>query len=182
MNGRYDQCGAEQPRYRSRGDRHCPQCQSRATEASSERQRANQLRVPYFHVVFPLPHRRNPWVQSHPEVIYRALFHAVWATLNAFGRDPKRLGGQLGMTGVLHTWGQSLCQHVHLHCLVPGGALAKDGTWAPVKGSYLFRCRDQVLWFAFGIFLGSFWTYYSLVRRPVNNSEANRETRFSLFS
>jgi len=131
LGGRCDRCGAEQPRYRSCGDRHCPQCQGRATEAWSERQSANQLPVPYFHRVFTLPHRLNPWVQSHPEVIYRALFHAAWGTLDAFGHDPKRQGGQLGMTGVLHTWGQSLCQHVHLHCLVPGGALADDGTWLP---------------------------------------------------
>jgi len=138
LEGRCDRCGAEQPRYRSCGDRHCPQCQGRATEEWCERQSTNQLPVPYFHRVFTLPHRLNPWVQSHPEVIYRALFHAAWGTLDAFGHDPKRLGGQLGMTGVLHTWGQSLCQHVHLHCMVPGGALADDGTWLPARGSYLF--------------------------------------------
>jgi len=80
-------------------------------------------------------------VQSHPEVIDRALFQATWGTLDAFGHDAKRLGGQLGMTGVLHTWGQSLCQHVHLHCLVPGGALADDGTWLPARGSDLFPVR-----------------------------------------
>jgi len=141
LTARCDRCGAEQPRYYSCGDRHCPQCQGRATEAWTECQRGDQLPVAYFHRVFTLPHRLNPWVQSHPEVIYRALFHAVWATLNAFGHDPKRLGGQLGMTGVLHTWGQSLIQHVHLHCLVPGGALADDGSWVPVKGSYLFPVR-----------------------------------------
>jgi len=140
LEGRCDRCGAEQPRYRSCGDRHCPH-QGRATEAWSERQSANQLPVPYFHLVFTLPHRLNPWVQSHPEVIYRALFRAAWGTLNAFGHDAKRLGGQLGMTGVLHTWGQCLCQHVHLHCLVPGGALADDGTWLPARGSYLFPVR-----------------------------------------
>jgi len=141
LEGHCDRCGAEQPRYRSCGDRHCPQCQGRATEAWSEHQSANQLPVPYFHRVFTLPHRLNPWVQSHPEVIYRALFHAAWGTRDAFGHDPKRLGGQLGMTGVLHTWGQSLCQHVHLHCMVPGGALADDGSWVPVQGSYLFPMR-----------------------------------------
>jgi len=97
--------------------------------------------VPYFHRVFTLPDRLNPWVQSHPEVIYRALIQAVWGTLDAFGHNAKRLGGQLGITGVLHTWGQSLCDHVHLHCLVPGGALADDGTWLPARGSYLFPVR-----------------------------------------
>jgi hypothetical protein len=74
---RCDGCGAEQPRYRSGGDRHCPQCQGRASEAWCERQRAEQLPVPYLHLVFTLPHRLNPWVQRHPEVIYRGLFHSV---------------------------------------------------------------------------------------------------------
>jgi len=141
LSAECDQCGAEQPRYRSCGDRHCPQCQGRATEAWSERQRAAALPVAYFHLVFTLPHRLNPWVQSHPEVIYRALFQSAWSTLDAFGHNPKHLGGQLGMTGVLHTWGQSLGQHVHLHCLVPGGALAEDGRWVPVKGHYLFPVK-----------------------------------------
>jgi len=69
------------------------------------------------------------------------LFQAAWGTLDAFGHDAKHLDGEFGMTGVLHTWGQSLCQHVHLHCLVPGGALADDGTWLPAKGSSLFPVR-----------------------------------------
>lgn len=77
----------------------------------------------------------------HPEVIYRLLFKAVWATLKAFGADPKRLGGQLGMTAVLHTWGQQLWRHVHLHCLIPGGALDAAGQWQAARGSYLFPDR-----------------------------------------
>jgi len=97
--------------------------------------------VPYFHLVFTLPHRLDPWVQVHPETLYRVLFRSVWKTLNAFAQDPRRLGGQLGMSAVLHTWGQTLCRHVHLHCLVPGGVLSKEGVWIPVKGSYLFPVR-----------------------------------------
>ena len=81
----------------------------------------------YVHVVFTVAHALNGWVQLHPEVIHRLLFQAAWGTLQAFGRDPKRLDGMLGMTAVLHTWGQTLNQHVHLHCLVPGGALTDDG-------------------------------------------------------
>jgi len=95
FSARCDHCGAERPRYRSCGNRHCPRCQGRgrATKEWCERLRADQLPVPYFHLVLTLPHRLNPWVQSHPEVIYRALFQAAWATLDAFGHDPKRLGG-----------------------------------------------------------------------------------------
>jgi hypothetical protein len=99
------------------------------------------LPVPYHHVVFTLPHELNGWVQLHPEVIYRLLFAAAWATIQAFGRDPKRLGGQMGMTAVLHTWGQNLSQHVHLHCLVPAGGLSEEGNWKAIKGNYLFPVK-----------------------------------------
>ncbi|NEV65492.1 transposase, partial [Thiorhodococcus minor] len=66
---------------------------------------------------------------------------SVWATLSAFGADAKRLDGQLGMTAVLHTWGQTLTRHVHLHCLVPGGAVSASGEWHPAKSTYLFPVR-----------------------------------------
>jgi Putative transposase len=77
----------------------------------------------------------------HPEIIYPLLFQSVWNTLDAFGRDPKRLNGTLGMTCVLHTWGQTLGRHVHLHCLIPGGALTEAGDWHPAKSNYLFPVR-----------------------------------------
>jgi hypothetical protein len=77
----------------------------------------------------------------HPEVIYGLLFQAAWETLRSFGEDPKRLGGQLGMTAVLHTWGSTLTRHVHLHCLVPGGALTPEGTWQASRSDYLFPVR-----------------------------------------
>ena len=92
-----------------------------------ERQRADVLPVTYHHVVFTLPSALNGWVGLHPEVIYRALFASAWKTLAAFGADPKRLDGQMGMSAVLHTWGEALTRHVHLHCLVPGGALGSRG-------------------------------------------------------
>jgi hypothetical protein len=138
---RCERCGQEQRWYHGCRDRHCPQCQGRATRRWAERQQAAVLPVAYYHLVFTLPHRLNGWVQLHPDVIYRRLFRCAWTTLKAFGRDPKRLGGQLGMSAVLHTWGQTLIQHVHLHCLLPGGALADDGQWKPVKGDYLFPVR-----------------------------------------
>jgi len=137
-----DQCEFEQDRYHSCRNRHCPQCQFRATETWSEKQQDALLPVPYFHVVFTLPHEINDWVKSSPETVYRLLFESVWLTLKRFGADRKRLAGQLGMTGVLHTWGQTMVQHVHLHCLVPGGALAAEGAqWNPVRSPYLFPDR-----------------------------------------
>ena len=99
------------------------------------------LPVTYRHLVFTLPEVLNGWVEVHPEVVYALLFETVWATLSAFGADPKRLDGQLGMTAMLHTWGQTLVRHVHLHCLVPGGALGADGTWHPAQSTYLFPVR-----------------------------------------
>lgn len=144
MGGRLwhcNRCAHDQVQYFSCRDRHCPQCQGRAIQDWSERQRADVLPVPYHHLVFTLPHQLNGWVQLHPDVIYRLLFKAVWATLDQFGRDPKRLGGQLGMTAVLHTWGQTLTQHVHLHCLVPAGALSANGQWRAASRAYLFPVR-----------------------------------------
>jgi len=91
--------------------------------------------------VFTLPHALDGWVQVHDREIYTLFFAAVWATLRAFAADPKRLDGQLGMTAVLHTWGQTLIRHVHLHCLVPGGALSEQGQWHPAKSTYLFPVR-----------------------------------------
>ena len=134
-------CGFEQPQYHSCRDRHCPQCQGQAQHAWCQKQLESVLPVTYYHLVFTLPHTLNGWVELHPEVIYRCLFQSVWETLNGFGQDPKRLNGTLGMTAVLHTWGQNLSRHVHLHCLVAGGALTETGDWHPAKSNYLFPVR-----------------------------------------
>jgi hypothetical protein len=91
--------------------------------------------------VFTLPHALNTWVERHPRELYGLLFDTVWATLSAFGADPKRLGGELGMTAVLHTWGQTLTRHVHLHCLLPGGAFTAQGRWRAARSTYLFPVR-----------------------------------------
>ncbi|MDT8388801.1 MAG: IS91 family transposase [Thiogranum sp.] len=137
-----DRCEFEQHRYHSCRNRHCPQCQRKASEAWCEQRTAQLLPVPYFHLVFTLPHRLNPWAELHPEVIYRALFQSVWATLKAFAQDPKRLDGDLGMVAILHTWGQNLSRHIHLHCLVPGGAWNEEAhQWRSAKSNYLFPVR-----------------------------------------
>lgn len=145
LGGRRLQCGecdyaVEQ--YHSCRNRHCPQCQKQATEAWLAKRQEDLLPVPYFHLVFTLPHTLNGWVQCHPETMYAVLFRAVWRTLKQFGRDAKRLNGDLGMTAVLHTWGQNMGQHVHLHCLIPGGALSQNGReWHPAKSTYLFPVK-----------------------------------------
>ena len=136
-----DGCGERPLLYHACRDRHCPRCQRQASLDWCERQRAAVLPVTYHHLVFTLPETLNGWVQLHPKEVYDLLFETVWGTLSAFGADPKRLDGQLGMTAMLHTWGQTLVRHVHLHCLVPGGAWGADGTWHPATSTYLFPVR-----------------------------------------
>jgi hypothetical protein len=136
-----DRCHDPVRLYHACRDRHCPRCQRRASEAWCERERAAVLPVTYHHLVFTLPHALNGWVALHPRELYGLLFESVWATLSAFGADPRRLGGQLGMTAVLHTWGQALTRHVHLHCLLPGGAFGANAQWRSARSTYLFPVR-----------------------------------------
>ena len=104
--------------------------------------KADLLPIPYFHVVFTLPHALNALAQGNPRVLYALLFRAAADTLLTFGRDPRHLGGTIGITAILHTWGQALTQHLHLHCLVTGGALAADRSrWIAGRSSFLFPVR-----------------------------------------
>jgi len=120
-------------------DRHCPKCQHQASVQWGKTQCEALLPVTYHHIVFTLPSELNAWVGLHPEVIYRLFFDSVWSTLKRFGENPKHLGGQIGVTSVLHTWGENLSRHVHIHCLVPGGALNEK--WISARGNYLFPVR-----------------------------------------
>src|SRR3989441_5849588 len=137
-----DTCGAERIAYNSCRNRHCPKCQTLAKERWLAARRAELLPVEYFHVVFTLPHALNALAQGNPRVIYTLLFRAVAATLTTFGRDPRHLGGDVGGTAILHTWGQNLSQHLHLHCVVTGGALTPDGArWIAAPPGFLFPVR-----------------------------------------
>jgi len=137
-----DHCGALSIRYCSCRNRHCPKCQTLAKQRWLERQCADLLDIDYWHLVFTLPHELNPLAQGNPRVIYRLLFRAASQTLLEFGRNPRWLGGELGITMVLHTWGQKLDQHIHVHCVVTGGALSPDGErWIPAKPGFLFPVR-----------------------------------------
>jgi len=137
-----EQCGATRIAYNSCRNRHCPKCQTLAKERWLAARQADLLPVEYFHVVFTLPHTLNPFAQGNPRVCYALLFQAARATLAAFGADPRHLGGEVGGLAILHTWGQTLEQHVHLHCLVLGGALTRDGSrWLSAKPGFLFPVR-----------------------------------------
>ncbi len=137
-----DRCGATRITYNSCRNRHCPKCRSLPKERWLAARRADLLPIPYFHVVFTLPHDLNALAQGNPRTIYALLFRAAADTLLTFGRDPHHLGGTIGITAILHTWGQNLSQHIHLHCLVTGGALAGDQSrWIAGRSSFLFPVR-----------------------------------------
>src|SRR5688500_5631649 len=133
-----DTCGVQQYHYHSCRTRHCPKCHTRAKEQWLERQRAQLLPVPYFHVVFTLPHELNALTRLNARVLYGLLFESAAQTLQGFAANPRWLGGELGFTLVLHTWSQTLMHHPHVHGLVSGGALTTDGRWQPAKPGFLF--------------------------------------------
>jgi len=120
-------CGRTRPVYNSCRNRHCPKCQSVAQASWREAQQARLLPIPYFHVVFTLPHALNPLARANPRRLYTLLFRTVVDTLNTFAHDPRHLGAEIGITAVLHTWSQTLTDHLHLHCIVTGGGLSADG-------------------------------------------------------
>jgi len=127
-------------------NRHCPNCQGAAARDWLAQQEAALLPVPYFHLVFTLPHALNPLIQQNQRALYTLLFTAASQTLLEFGQ--RRFGVQLGVTAVLHTWSQTLLDHYHLHCIVPGGGLTADGSqWVRTSPRYLFAVRALSLVF-----------------------------------
>jgi hypothetical protein len=137
-----DACGARQVAYNSCRNRCCPKCQGGERAKWLAAQHAALLPVEYFHIVFTLPHALNALVRVNPRRLYALLFRAAAATLQSFARDPRHLGAELGVTAVLHTWGQNLSQHVHVHCLVTGGGLTPDGRqWVSARPGFLFPVR-----------------------------------------
>lgn len=136
-------CGHIRISYNSCRNRHCPKCQGAEKEKWIQAREAELLPVPYFHLVFTLPDTLNQLCMHHPARMYNILFGSVWATINSFGHDAKWLGAQTGMISILHTWGQTMTLHPHLHCIVPGGGLTKQHGWRTAKseGKYLFDVK-----------------------------------------
>lgn len=121
-----DHCQYTHIQYRSCRNRHCPKCQGLAREKWIEQRQAELLPVEYFHVVFTVPEPIAQVAFYNKEIVYEILFHAAAQTLLTVARDPQRLGVQIGFFAVLHSWGQSLHFHPHLHCVVPGGGLSPE--------------------------------------------------------
>lgn len=137
---RCEHCGARHFVPHGCGNRHCPDCQGRQAAEWLEGQEALLLPVPYFHVVFTLPHGLNPLVQQNRRALYDLLFQSAAQTLLLFGRN--NLGVQLGLTLVLHTWSQTLLDHYHVHCIVTGGGFElQGGGWKSVAPKFLFPVR-----------------------------------------
>ena len=138
-----DNCGHIRISYNSCRNRHCPKCQAVQREAWIAAREAELLPVSYFHVVFTLPEALNRLCMHEPEKIYNTLFATAWSVMESFAHDKKHLGAEAGMVAVLHTWGQTLSLHPHLHCIVPAGGLTKQNKWKHAKseGKFLFPVK-----------------------------------------
>jgi hypothetical protein len=140
LGGHVDQCDAcsyQRVSYNSCRNRHCPKCQSLAKARWLEARMADLLPVSYFHVVFTLPEQLASLALQNKRVVYNILFASVAETLRTIAADPKHLGAEIGFLAVLHTWGQTLRHHPHLHCVVPGGGISLDGrSWVSCRQGF----------------------------------------------
>jgi hypothetical protein len=137
-----DRCGYRKISYCSCRNRHCPKCHERARAQWLEQRAAELLPVEYFHVVFTLPQRLAPLALQNQRLIYGILFRAAAETLTRIAGDPRHLGARIGFLAVLHTWGQNLNHHPHLHCVVPGGGIALDQRrWISCRRQFLFPVK-----------------------------------------
>ena len=137
-----DDCGMTRIAYNSCRNRHCPKCQGRARAAWLAAREADLLSVPYFHVVFTLPAPIAAIAFQNKAVVYAILFKAAAEAMTTLAANPRRLGAEIGGVAVLHTWGQALTHHPHIHCVVPGGGLSPDGTrWIASRPNFFLAVK-----------------------------------------
>ena len=145
LGGHVDECDSCSHRtisYNSCRNRHCPKCQGSAQAAWLQARQADVLPVPYAHVVFTLPQLLAPLALQNPSVFYDLLLRTTARTLQEVAANPRHLGARLGFFAILHTWGQTLVHHPHVHCVVPAGGLADDGrTWKPCRPGFFLPVR-----------------------------------------
>jgi hypothetical protein len=174
-----DTCGHQVISYNSCRNRHCPKCQAMARAKWLTEREAELLPVPYFHVVFTLPDKIGRLALQNAVEIYRILFRAASETLLTIAADPRRLGAHIGFLAVLHTWGQSLHLHPHLHCVVPGGGVSPDGLrWIGCKKKSFFlpvkvlssRFRNLFLTYLRKAFKAGRLTFYGELAGLANHS------------
>src|SRR3954466_6595325 len=173
LGGHVEQCVAcahTRIAYNSCRNRHCPKCQGSAASAWLAARTAELLPVPYFHVVFTLPAKLGAIAYQNKALVYGLLFKVAAETLTTIAADPKRLGARIGVTAVLHTWGQALDHHPHIHCIVPGGGyppMVRAGFHADPGSS--FRCG-----FSHACSGGCFWTLWRPPTPPASFSSSPR--------
>lgn len=139
---RCDACGHEEIAYNSCRNRHCPKCQAGKQAVWLEAQCANLLDAPYYHIVFTLPEELGPLALQNKRLLYGLLFRSAAETLLTIARDPRHLGARIGFTAVLHTWGQTLLHHPHVHCVVPAGGISLDGgRWIAAREQFFLPVR-----------------------------------------
>jgi hypothetical protein len=131
-----EDCGQIRVAYNSCRNRHCPKCQGLARAQWLADRRAELLPVPYFHLVFTVPAPIAAIALQNKALVYDILFKAAAETIRVIAADPKHLGAETGMIAILHTWGQTLTHHPHVHCIVPGGGLGPDGCWIACRPSF----------------------------------------------
>lgn len=137
-----DHCGYQAISYNSCRNRHCPKCQTNAREKWLRRRQQELLPVVYYHLVFSVPHGLVPLIWQNKKVLFTLLFDATAAALLEVAADPKHLGAEIGFFGILHTWGQTLQQHPHIHCVVPGGGLSPDhARWISSRPNFFLPVR-----------------------------------------
>jgi hypothetical protein len=149
-----DQCGHQRISYNSCRNQHCPKCQSLARAEWQEERRAEILDTQYFHVVFTVPEEIATIAYQNKEVVYGILFRTAAETLRTIAADPKHLGAEIGFFAVLHTWGQNLLHHPHLHCVVTGGGLSPDGSrWIACRPGFLVPVKVLLMSMNYGFFV-----------------------------
>jgi hypothetical protein len=136
-----DHCHHQRIAYNSCRNRHCPRCQGLACAKWMADRAKELLNVEYFHVVFTLPGTFNSLALSNKRVVYNVLFDAVGQTLLEVAANPKHLGARIGFLSILHTWGQNLSLHPHIHCVIPGGGLSPGGKWVPCRAGFFLPVR-----------------------------------------
>jgi Putative transposase/Transposase zinc-binding domain len=154
-------CGHQRVSYNSCRDRNCPKCQGLARAQWLKDRQAELLDVPYFHVVFTVPQEIEVIAFQNQTVVYDILFRAASETLRTIAADPEHLGAEIGFLGVLHTWGQNLLHHPHVHFLVPGGGIAPDGkSWINCRPGFFLPVRVLSRMFR-GLFLNHLWNAFA---------------------
>jgi hypothetical protein len=137
-----DRCGHQAISYNSCRNRHCPKCQTNAREKWLSARQRELLPATYYHVVFSVPHKLVPLMWQNQKVLFKLLFEASAETLLEVAADPQHLGAEIGFLSVLHTWGQTLQRHPHVHCVVPGGGLSRDHQrWIPCPPKFFLPVK-----------------------------------------